>query len=53
MLRAYRAELSTRVGIHGRKLQPHSILDSHKALLTFFRWAKAEGYQFDARVLEL
>src|SRR5207249_7479605 len=35
VLWAYRAELSTRIGIHGRKLQPHSILDSHKALLTF------------------
>jgi site-specific recombinase XerD len=53
VLRAYRAELSTRIGSHGRKLQPHSILDSHKALLTFFRWARAEGYEFDPRVLEL
>src|SRR5881628_187417 len=53
MLRAYRAELSTRIGSHGRRLQTHSILDSHKVLLTFFRWARAEGYQFDARILEL
>jgi site-specific recombinase XerD len=53
VLRAYRAELSTRIGRHGRQLQPHSILDSHKALLTFFRWARAEGYQFDPRILDL
>ena len=44
--------VSTRIAIHGRRLQPHSILDSHKALLTFFRWARAEGYQFDPRILE-
>src|SRR5215471_14049148 len=35
----YRAQLAVRVGRHGRRLQPRSVLDSHKALTTFFRWA--------------
>ncbi|TMC07674.1 MAG: site-specific integrase [Chloroflexi bacterium] len=30
-----------------------TVLDSHKALLTFFRWARTEGYEFDGRILEL
>jgi integrase len=37
----------------GRPLQPRTLLDSHKALLTFFRWARAEGYAVDPRLLEL
>jgi site-specific recombinase XerD len=52
-MRAYRAQEATQVGKHGRKLRPHTVLDSHRALLTFMRWAQAEGYEFDARILEL
>jgi site-specific recombinase XerD len=53
MVRAYRAREATRTGKHGRRLSPFTVLDSHKALLTFFRWARTEGYEFDGRILEL
>jgi integrase/recombinase XerD len=52
-VRAYRAREATRKGSHGRPLSPFTVLDSHKSLLTFLRWAKAEGYEFDPRILEL
>src|SRR5205807_1264116 len=52
-VRAYRAQEATRIGKHGRRLRPHTVLDSHRAALTFMRWAKAEGYEFDGRILEL
>jgi integrase len=52
-MRAYRAELTTRISKNGRRLRPHSVFDSHRALLTFLRWARTEGYEFDSRVLEL
>jgi hypothetical protein len=52
-VRAYRAREATRTGKHGRRLSPFTVLDSHKALLTFLRWAKDEGYEFDGRILEL
>ena len=54
LVRAYRAELATRPGKkHGRPLQARIIFDSHRALLTFFRWARAEGYAVEPRILEL
>ena len=53
MVRAYRAREATRTGKHGRRLSPFTVLDSHKALLTFFRWERTEGYEFDGRILEL
>ena len=52
-MRAYRAHEATRTGKHGRRLSPFSVLDSHKALLTFLRWARAEGYEFEGRIQEL
>jgi integrase len=52
-VRTYRAQEATRIGKHGRQLRPHSVLDSHKALLTFLRWSKGEGYEFDPRLLQL
>ena len=52
-LRHYRAELAARPGRHGRLLQPETIRDSHRALLTFFRWARSEGYELDERILAL
>jgi integrase len=52
-MRTYRAELTTRIGKHGRKLRPHTVLDSHRVLLTFLRWAKTEGYEFDTRIMDL
>ena len=53
VLRHYRAHLAERPSRNGGRLQPATILDSHRALATFFRWARAEGYPVDARILEL
>jgi len=52
-MRTYRAQEATRTGKHGRQLSPFTVLDSHKALLTFLRWCRAEGYEFDGRILDL
>jgi integrase len=52
-LRIYRARLASEPGRRGRPLEARTIFDSHRALLTFFRWACAEGYAVDARILEL
>ncbi len=49
----YRAQEAERIGRHGRKLRPHSVLDSHKALFTSLRWARARKYEFDPSILEL
>ncbi len=53
VLRAYRAELATRTGHHGRPLAAETLQDSHASLRAFFRWAETEGYQIDARILKL
>jgi site-specific recombinase XerD len=53
VVRAYRAALTERHRPDGRPLQPRTLLDAHKALLTFFRWARTEGYAVDPRLLEL
>jgi hypothetical protein len=34
-VRTYRGQEATRTGKHGRRLRPHTVLDSHRALLTF------------------
>jgi site-specific recombinase XerD len=52
-LRVYRAHLATRPGRHGQPLQPKTILESHRAVLCFLRWARREGYHVDGRILEL
>jgi integrase len=52
-LRVYRAQLATRPGRHGQRLQPKTILESHRAILCFLRWARREGYHVDSRILEL
>lgn len=46
-LRHYRALVAS------RPLQGRSVLDSHKALMTFFRWAAEEEYEVDRRILSL
>jgi integrase len=53
MLRTYRAELAEQRRRDGRPLQPRTLLDSHRVLMTFLRWARAEGYAVDPRLLEL
>src|SRR5438445_2874343 len=52
-LRVYRAQLATRPGRHGQPLQPKTILEYHRAILCFLRWARREGYAVDGRILEL
>ena len=49
----HRAKEAERIGKYGRKLRPHSVLDSHKALFTFPRWARARRYEFDPSILEV
>src|ERR1700730_5635685 len=53
VLRTYRAELAEQRRRDGRPLQPRTLLDSHRVLMTFLRWARAEGYAVDPRLLEL
>ena len=53
VMRLYRAYLAERPSRNGGRLQPATILDSHRALSTLFRWARSEGYPVDARILEL
>jgi site-specific recombinase XerD len=52
-VRTYRAFLATKMGKWGRPLAPKTILESHRAVLCFMRWARREGYAVDARILEL
>jgi site-specific recombinase XerD len=53
LLRRFKAEQASRVGRHGRRLQPASLHASHRSLRVFLRWAEAESYSFDLRVLRL
>jgi integrase/recombinase XerD len=52
-LRHYRALVATRRTRAGRTLEGRTVLDSHKALMTFFRWAAAEEYEVDGKILGL
>jgi integrase len=52
-VRTYRAHLATKLGKWGRPLAPKTILESHRAILCFLRWARREGYAVDGRILEL
>jgi site-specific recombinase XerD len=49
----YRAPVATRETRFGRPVEGRSVLDSHKALMTFFRWASEEGYEVDGKILGL
>lgn len=53
VLRAYRAAMADRIGHHGRPLAAETLQDSHACLRAFFRWAEAEGFTVDSRVLKL
>ncbi len=53
VVRAYRAGLAVSKKRTGKPLSPRTIFDSHRVLLTFFRWARAEGYTVDPRILDL
>ena len=52
-MRAYRLHVATRERRHGGRLRPHTVRGSHSALATFMRWADAEGYDVDLRILDL
>jgi site-specific recombinase XerD len=52
-VRHYRALVATRQTRLGRPLEGRSVLDSHKALMTFFRWSSEEGYEVEGRILGL
>lgn len=52
-IRLYRAGLAEAIGHHGRRFEPRSLQDIHKAMLTFFRWAEEEGYPVDGRLTRL
>jgi site-specific recombinase XerD len=52
-VRLYRAQLAVRPGRSGRTLAPKTLLESHRAILCFLRWARREGYRTDERILEL
>lgn len=52
-LRHYRALVATRTAPSGKQLEGTSVLDSHKAVMTFLRWAAAEEYEVDPRVFTL
>ena len=41
------------MGKCGRPLAPKTILEYHRAILCFLRWAQREGYAVDGRILEL
>ncbi|HEY4026579.1 MAG TPA: tyrosine-type recombinase/integrase [Candidatus Dormibacteraeota bacterium] len=53
VVRRYRASLAAGRRRDGKPLAPRTIFDSHRVLMTFFRWARVEGYQVDPRILEL
>jgi integrase/recombinase XerD len=53
VVREYRAMLAAGRRRDGRPLSPRTVFDSHRVLLTFFRWARAEGYTVDPRIVEL
>ena len=52
-VRIFRAHLAARVGKYGRPLAPKTILEYHRAIVCFLRWARREGYAVDSRILEL
>lgn len=53
VVREYRAYLSGRLTRSGRPIRPKTVAESHTALMTFLKWAKAEGYEVEPQVLEL
>jgi integrase len=52
VVREYRAYLSGRLTPSGRPIRPKTVAESHTALMTFLKWAKAEGYEVEPRALE-
>lgn len=54
VVRDHRLALTRRVSERtGRRPQPATILDAHRLLITFLRWADGEEYPVDQRILRL
>jgi hypothetical protein len=54
IIRGYRLDLARRRSERtGRPYEPATILDAHRLLITFLRWAAAEEYAVDPRILKL
>ena len=54
VIRDYRLALTRRISPRtGRPYEPATLLDAHRLLLTFLRWAKADDYSVDSRILGL
>jgi integrase len=54
VIRGYRLDLARRRSERtGRPYEPATILDAHRLLITFLRWAAAEEYTVDPRILKL
>ncbi len=53
VVRENRAVLAAGRRRDGRQLAARPVFDGHRALLTFFRWAEAQGYRIDSRILAL
>jgi integrase len=54
VVRHYRAGLVSHTSQRtGRRLEPSTILDAHRLMATFLRWAADEGYPVDGRILKL
>lgn len=54
IVRDYRLALTRRTSERtGRPLEPATILDAHRLLVTFLRWADSEEYPVDQRILRL
>jgi site-specific recombinase XerC len=43
-VRLYRAQLAVRPGLWGRTLAAKTLLESHRAILCFLRWARRESF---------
>jgi hypothetical protein len=51
VVRDYRIDLTRRISARtGRALEPATILDAHRLLVTFLRWAAGEEYPVDQRM---
>jgi integrase len=51
--RAYRAQLASTPGRHGRMRQPDTLHGSHRAIATLLRWARNEKYAVNDAILGL
>src|SRR5207237_8766022 len=53
VMRVYRADMASRSSARGRPLSAEPLQDSHASIRVFLRWADAEAYKVDPRLLKL